>query len=85
MDSIEEHRERDFERRFELVMRMVKRQTGNKLPRVEQAAQELYLAQTIDLDSLEKAYAKTDLASNTPKRKPARKTSKKADKKGKNT
>lgn len=71
MDSLEKNRQRDLEKRFEIVMRMVKRQTDNKRPDVEAQAQKLYLAKSVDLDSLDKAMEKSRLVENTtPKKKP---------------
>ena len=67
MDSLEKNRERDLENRYERVMRMVKRHTGNEHPEVEAAAQKLYLAKTENLDSLENALDKTKLAAKPKK------------------
>ncbi|PRX54308.1 type IX secretion system membrane protein PorP/SprF [Flagellimonas meridianipacifica] len=64
LDSLEENRQKEFEQRFELVMRMVKQQTGDKNPNVEEAAKNLYLAKKTDLDSLKKEYSKSSLAEN---------------------
>ena len=66
MDSMENNRQRDLEKRFEMVMRMVKRQTDNKIPDIEANAQKLYLANSTDLDSLNKVMKNTSLAENTP-------------------
>src|SRR5690606_30832410 len=62
MDSLERNRERDMERRFEMVMRVVKRHTGDQMPEIEQRAQEIYLAQ--NLDSLDTALGTTSLVQN---------------------
>lgn len=70
MDSLEQHRQRDLEKRFEMVMRMVKRQTNNKMPDIEAQAQKLYLAKSTDLDSLANALNNTSLAENTTKAEP---------------
>ncbi|WP_435622804.1 PorP/SprF family type IX secretion system membrane protein [Flagellimonas sp.] len=71
LDSLEQNRQKEFEQRFELVMRMVKQQTGNEHPKVEEAAKNLYLAKTADIDSLKKAYTKSSLAeSKQPKKAP---------------
>ncbi|WP_029511348.1 PorP/SprF family type IX secretion system membrane protein [Croceivirga radicis] len=43
-DSIESNRQSDLERRFAMVMRMVKRETEGNRPDIEKRAQELYLA-----------------------------------------
>lgn len=43
-DSIERTRERDLERRFENVMRMVRRETKGESPEMEDKARELYFA-----------------------------------------
>nr|WP_299389230.1 PorP/SprF family type IX secretion system membrane protein [Allomuricauda sp.] len=65
MDSLEQNRQRDLEKRFEMVMRLVKRQTNNELPDIEAQAQQLYLAKNGDLDSLAKAMENTAVAQNT--------------------
>lgn len=74
MDSLERDRERDLERRFEMVMRVVKRHTGDQVPEIEQRAQEIYLAQ--NLDSLDAALAQNtkdpaDMGSGERDRPPA--------------
>lgn len=56
-DSIESNKEKDLERRFEMVMRMVRAETSGNRPDIENKAQQLYL---INND-------KTALAENTPK------------------
>ena len=65
MDSLEQNRQRDLEKRFEMVMRLVKRQTDNKRPDIEENAQKLYLAKNTDLDSVAEALEVTTLADNT--------------------
>jgi type IX secretion system PorP/SprF family membrane protein len=65
MDSMEQNRQRDLEKRFEMVMHMVKQQTGNTRPDIEAKAQKLYLANTEDLDSLAKSMSETQLAANS--------------------
>ena len=50
-DSIEQTRKQDLERRFESVMKMVRRETGNERPEVENRARELYF-QNVDSTSL---------------------------------
>ncbi len=67
MDSLEQNRQRDLEKRFEMVMRMVQRKTDYKRPDIEEQAQKLYLAKSADLDSLDKALQTTSLAENTTK------------------
>jgi len=47
-DSIETHRRQDLERRFETVMKMVKRETAGGDPALEEKAKQLYFA---DMDS----------------------------------
>ncbi|MGX1929294.1 PorP/SprF family type IX secretion system membrane protein [Flagellimonas sp. 2504JD4-2] len=67
MDSLERTRQQDMEKRFEMVMRMVKRQTDNKRPDVEAKAQKLYLAKsTADLDSIFDSLEQTQLAAASP-------------------
>lgn len=41
-DSLEENRQSDLEKRFEMVMRMVRQETGGARPDVEQKARQLY-------------------------------------------
>jgi len=65
MDSMEQNRQRDLEKRFEMVMHMVKQQTGDTRPDIEQKAHELYLAKNEDLDSLAKIMSQTQLADNS--------------------
>ncbi|WP_190809161.1 PorP/SprF family type IX secretion system membrane protein [Flagellimonas sp. S3867] len=66
MDSLEKSRDQEMEKRFEMVMRMVKRQTDNKRPDVEAKAQQIYLAKnTSDLDSIFDAVEQTQIAANT--------------------
>ncbi|WP_420400148.1 type IX secretion system membrane protein PorP/SprF [Flagellimonas sp.] len=62
MDSLEKNRQRDLEMRFEMVMRMVKRQTDNKRPDIEAMAETLYLAKNTELDSLANTMESTTLA-----------------------
>lgn len=68
LDSLEENRQKEFEKRFEMVMRMVKQETGNN-PELEEAAKRLYSAKQRDLDSLEKVYAQSRLAENNKTKK----------------
>ncbi|TXN35267.1 type IX secretion system membrane protein PorP/SprF [Flagellimonas hymeniacidonis] len=64
MDSLELRRQQDLEERFEMVMRMVKRQTDNKRPDIEKNAEQLYLAKSDDLDSISTVLETTSLAVN---------------------
>nr|WP_298999272.1 PorP/SprF family type IX secretion system membrane protein [uncultured Allomuricauda sp.] len=64
LDSLEENRQKEFEKRFELVMRMVKQQTGDENSKIEEAAKKLYSAKRTDLDSLKQQYSNTELAEN---------------------
>lgn len=52
MDSLEQSREEDMEKRFEMVMRLVQRNNGDQIPDIEENAQKLYLADNKDLDSV---------------------------------
>ncbi len=52
MDSMKQSREQDMEKRFEMVMRLVKRHNGNQIPNIEEKAQKLYLADNEKLDSV---------------------------------
>src|SRR5690606_41570441 len=65
---LERKRERDLDRGFEMVMRVVKRHTGDELPEVEAKAQQMYLADSRDLDSLDQAISTTALASAAPEK-----------------
>ncbi|NKI27922.1 PorP/SprF family type IX secretion system membrane protein [Arenibacter sp. 6A1] len=47
-DSLEENRQKDLERRFELVMKMVKNETQGKRPDLENKAQEIFLFNAAD-------------------------------------
>lgn len=71
MDSLENNRQRDLEMRFEMVMRMVKRQTDNRRPDIEAMAETLYLAKTTELDSIANSMESTTLAVNIEKPKKA--------------
>jgi len=52
VDSMKQSREEDMEKRFEMVMRLVKRHNGGDIPGIEEKAQQLYLAEQKDLDSV---------------------------------
>ena len=70
VDSMKQSREQDMERRFEMVMRLVKRHNGDDIPGIEEKAQQLYMADSKDLDSLYNAIemsTATALAENTRK------------------
>ncbi|WP_136468133.1 PorP/SprF family type IX secretion system membrane protein [Flagellimonas onchidii] len=87
MDSLEKNRQQDLEKRFEMVMRMVERRTGNKHPDVESKAKQIYLAKnTSDLDSIYKTMEQTLVASNTETKsktiKTAKSVAKSSNKKG---
>jgi type IX secretion system PorP/SprF family membrane protein len=64
MDSMEQSREKELEKRFEMVMRMVKRQTNDERPEIEAKAQKLFLAKNEDLDSIYNSIQKDQLADN---------------------
>ncbi|KQC30633.1 PorP/SprF family type IX secretion system membrane protein [Flagellimonas eckloniae] len=53
-DSIENARERDLERRFETVMKMVRRETRGEKPELEEKAKEVYFANMDSADVLTK-------------------------------
>lgn len=53
-DSIENARQSDLERRFETVMKMVRRETRGQRPELEQKAEELYFANMDSVDILTK-------------------------------
>ncbi|MEO9512871.1 MAG: PorP/SprF family type IX secretion system membrane protein [Flavobacteriaceae bacterium] len=53
-DSIENARERDLERRFETVMKMVRRETRGQMPELEQKAKEVYFAKMDSADIITK-------------------------------
>ena len=73
-DSIEDSRNRDLERRFEMVMRMVRRETNGERPDLEEKAKQMYFinndktAGTTDLalENAEKSVDKTTVADNEP-------------------
>lgn len=63
-DSIETHRRDDLERRFESVMKMVRRETAGHNPQLEERARQLYFA---DMDTLEVVHTrKQPLANHGP-------------------
>lgn len=71
IDSMKQSREQDMEERFEMMMRIVKRHNGNKIPDIEKHAQKLYLADRKDLDAIYKeieASTTNALAANTAKK-----------------
>ncbi|MEM9646870.1 MAG: type IX secretion system membrane protein PorP/SprF [Bacteroidota bacterium] len=53
-DSMEQSRTKDLERRFEMIMKMVQRETRGEMPEVEQKAKEIYFANmdSVDLAAL---------------------------------
>nr|WP_321412102.1 PorP/SprF family type IX secretion system membrane protein [uncultured Allomuricauda sp.] len=68
VDSMKQSREQDMEKRFEMVMRLVKRHNGDEIPDIKEKAQKLYMANSKDLDSLYNAVdatTATALAANT--------------------
>lgn len=52
VDSMKQSREQEMEKRFEMVMRLVQRHNGDDIPNIEEKAQQLYLADNKDLDSI---------------------------------
>lgn len=60
-DSIEASRNNDLEKRFDMVMRMVRRETNGQNPKLEEKAKQLYLLNNVkEIDA-------TDLVSNDTK------------------
>ncbi|MCL6266634.1 PorP/SprF family type IX secretion system membrane protein [Flagellimonas myxillae] len=53
-DSIETAREHDLERRFETVMKMVRRETRGEMPELEKKAKEVYFANMDSMDIISK-------------------------------
>lgn len=53
-DSIESTRKQDLERRFETVMKMVKRETRGEMPQLEEKAKEMYFADADTMDVITK-------------------------------
>ncbi|WP_190810396.1 PorP/SprF family type IX secretion system membrane protein [Flagellimonas sp. S3867] len=53
-DSIESTRKRDLERRFETVMKMVRRETRGEMPQLEEKAKEMYFANADSVDIIPK-------------------------------
>lgn len=49
---MKQSREQEMEKRFEMVMRIVKRHNGDEIPDIETKAQKLYLADNKDLNSV---------------------------------
>jgi hypothetical protein len=60
-DSMEQNRQQDLEKRFEMVMRMVRQETGGERPDVEEKAKKLYFINN-DQDAL----AQQDLLKEAP-------------------
>ena len=52
VDSMKQSRQQEMEKRFEMVMRLVQRHNGDDIPDIEEKAQQLYLADNKDLDSV---------------------------------
>ena len=73
MDSMKQSREQEMEKRFEMVMRIVKRHNGNKIPDIEKNAQKLYLADNKDLDSVYNAIEASTTAALAQNTKPVNK------------
>ncbi|RPG30565.1 PorP/SprF family type IX secretion system membrane protein [Flagellimonas sp.] len=73
MDSMKQSREQEMEKRFEMVMRIVKRHNGNKIPDIEKNAQKLYLADNKDLDSVYNAIEASTTAALAQNTKPVSK------------
>ncbi len=59
LDSLEQSRNKEFEKRFEIVMRMVKQQSCDQNTQIAENAQKIYKAKKGDLDSLHKTYTPT--------------------------
>jgi type IX secretion system PorP/SprF family membrane protein len=70
MDSMKQSREEDMEKRFEMVMRLVKRHNGDDIPDIKAKAQKLYTVDSQQLDSVYNSIENsmnTALAQNTKK------------------
>lgn len=65
-DSMEQNRQQDLEKRFEMVMRMVRQETGGERPDVEEKAKKLYFINN-DQDAL----AQQDITREAPEAQPA--------------
>jgi len=65
-DSIEKAKQGDLERRFNLVMRMVRKETQGENPVLEEQARQMYFANLDTVDLLNKGNIRKNLASNTP-------------------
>nr|WP_297785643.1 PorP/SprF family type IX secretion system membrane protein [uncultured Allomuricauda sp.] len=78
VDSMKQSREQDMEKRFEMVMRLVKRHNGEQIPDIERKAQKLYMADSKDLDSL---YNSIEASTATALAESTQAVSKKAEKK----
>ena len=53
-DSLENNRKKDLERRFEMVMRMVRNETKGERPDLEQRAERLFLGEDTDIAKVDK-------------------------------
>ena len=56
-DSLENNRKKDLERRFEMVMRMVRNETKGERPDLEQKAERLFLGEDTDIAKVDKNVA----------------------------
>ena len=63
-DSIEQAREKDLERRFETVMKMVRRETKGEMPQIEEKAKEVYFANVDSIDIISKKHPVQPLANH---------------------
>ncbi len=63
-DSIERHRENDLERRFAMVMKMVRSATQEQDPEMEQKARDLYFANMDSVDMLASTGTKKPIAND---------------------
>lgn len=66
-DSLESNRERDLEKRFEMVMRMVRSETGGKRPDLEEKAKKIYFINN-DQTAIAENTTEPDLREDRPNR-----------------
>ncbi len=88
-DSLENARTKDLERRFETVMKMVKRETKGEMPELEEKAKSVYFANMDSMDIVsaqpKKSLSNNSLSNTTASKKAIRLNNKKSPKVTENT
>ncbi|AWX44506.1 hypothetical protein HME9304_01509 [Flagellimonas maritima] len=88
-DSLENARTKDLERRFETVMKMVKRETKGEMPELQEKAKSVYFANMDSMDIVsaqpKKSLSNNSLSNTTASKKAIRLNNKKSPKVAENT